>query len=47
MRVVRIRQLLLFLYNAEFAAINDNGEEYDAYQAFRTQSKALAQGWAE
>lgn len=32
-------------YNAEFAAINDGGEKYTAYQAFRTQAKALAEGW--
>lgn len=34
-------------YNAEFAAINDGGEKYTAYQAFRTQAKALAQGWID
>jgi len=33
-------------HNAEFAAINDGGDKYAAYQAFRTQAKALAQGWA-
>lgn len=32
-------------YNAEFAAINDGGEKYVAYQAFRVQAKALADGW--
>lgn len=32
-------------YNAEFSAINDGGEKYAAYQAFRTQAKALADGW--
>jgi len=32
-------------YNAEFAAINDGGEKYATYQAFRTQAKALANGW--
>lgn len=34
-------------YNAEFAAINDGGEKYAAYQAFRAQAKALALGWTE
>jgi len=32
-------------YNAEFAAINDGGEKYAAYQAFRAQAKQLANGW--
>ena len=32
-------------HNAEFAAINDGGEKYIAYQAFRTQAKALADAW--
>ena len=32
-------------YNAEFAAINDGGEKYAVYQAFRLQAKALARGW--
>jgi hypothetical protein len=32
-------------YNAEFAAINDGGEKYATYQAFRVQAKALAEGW--
>jgi len=32
-------------YNAEFAAINDGGEKYAAYQAFRAQAKQLADGW--
>ena len=32
-------------YNAEFAAINDGGEKYATYQAFRVQAKALAKGW--
>lgn len=30
---------------AELAAINNGGEDYDAYQAFRLQAKALADGW--
>lgn len=34
-------------YNAEFAVINDGGEKYDAYQAFRLQAKALAQKWID
>lgn len=34
-------------YNAEFAAINDGGEKYAEYQAFRAQAKALAQGWID
>jgi hypothetical protein len=34
-------------HNAEFAAINDGGEKYEAYQAFRAQAKALAKGWAD
>lgn len=34
-------------HNAEFAAINDGGEKYEAYQAFRTQAKTLAQGWVD
>jgi ATP-dependent protease HslVU (ClpYQ) peptidase subunit len=34
-------------HNAEFAAINDGGEKYATYQAFRTQAKALAQGWID
>lgn len=34
-------------YNAEFAVINDGGERYEAYQAFRIQAKALAQGWMD
>lgn len=32
-------------YNAEFAAINDGGEKYTTYQAFRAQAKVLADGW--
>jgi hypothetical protein len=32
--------------NAEFAAINDGGQKYEAYQAFRVKAKALAKGWA-
>ncbi len=32
-------------YNAEFAAINDGGDKYAAYQAFRAQAKSLANGW--
>jgi hypothetical protein len=32
-------------YNAEFAAINDGGDKYIAYQSFRLQAKALAHGW--
>jgi len=32
-------------YNAEFAAINDGGEKYAAYQAFRAQAKQLANSW--
>ena len=35
----------MYDYNAEFAAINDGGEKYQAYQAFRTQAKSLANGW--
>jgi predicted Mrr-cat superfamily restriction endonuclease len=34
-------------HNAEFAAINDGGEKYQAYQAFRVQAKSLAQGWVD
>lgn len=34
-------------HNAELAAINDGGEKYAAYQAFRTQAKALAKGWVD
>jgi hypothetical protein len=34
-------------HNAEFAAINDGGEKYHAYQAFRVQAKALAKGWLD
>jgi ATP-dependent protease HslVU (ClpYQ) peptidase subunit len=34
-------------HNAEFAAINDGGEKYAAYQAFRVQAKALAKGWLD
>jgi len=34
-------------YTAEFAAINEGGEKYAAYQAFRAQAKALAQGWID
>jgi hypothetical protein len=30
---------------AEFAAINNGGEQYEAYQAFRAMAKALADGW--
>jgi hypothetical protein len=30
---------------AEFAAINNGGEQYEAYQAFRATAKALADGW--
>lgn len=32
-------------HNSEFAAINDGGEKYTTYQAFRTQAKTLADGW--
>ena len=32
-------------HGAEFAAINDGGEKYAAYQAFRVQAKELASGW--
>lgn len=32
-------------YNAEFAVINDGGEKYDVYQAFRAQAKTLARDW--
>ena len=30
---------------AEFAAVNNGGEQYEAYQAFRATAKALADGW--
>jgi len=30
---------------AEFAAINNGGADYEAYQAFRATAKALADGW--
>jgi hypothetical protein len=30
---------------AELAAINNGGDDYAAYQAFRVQAKALADGW--
>jgi hypothetical protein len=34
-----------YTVDAEFAAINNGGEDYEAYQAFRAQAKALADGW--
>lgn len=37
----------IYDYNAEFASINDGGEKYQAYQAFRVQAKSLAQGWVD
>jgi len=30
---------------AEFAAINNGGQEYDDYQALRATAKSLADGW--
>jgi hypothetical protein len=30
---------------AEFAAINNGGEQYEVYMAFRETAKALADGW--
>lgn len=30
---------------AELAAINNGGQDYEAYQAFRLQAKSLADGW--
>lgn len=32
---------------AELAAINNGGEAYEAYQAFRLQAKSLADGWID
>ena len=31
----------------EFAAINEGGERYDAFLAWRVEAKALAKGWTE
>lgn len=30
---------------AELAAINNGGEDYEAYQSFRANAKSLADGW--
>jgi hypothetical protein len=30
---------------AELAAVNNGGQEYDDYQAFRATAKSLADGW--
>jgi len=46
-RDVLIEKIMASQYTtgAELAAINNGGEDYDAYQAFRIQAKALADGW--
>ena len=46
-RNVLIEKIMASQYTtgAELAAINNGGEDYEAYQAFRAQAKALADGW--
>jgi len=46
-RNVLIEKIMATQYTtgAELAAINNGGEDYETYQAFRVQAKALADGW--
>ncbi|MDX1408411.1 MAG: hypothetical protein R3330_09765, partial [Saprospiraceae bacterium] len=48
-RNVLIEKIMASQYTtgAELAAINNGGEDYEVYQAFRAQAKALADGWLE
>jgi hypothetical protein len=37
----------IYSIDQEFALINNGGQAYADYQAFRAQAKALAQGWID